>query len=47
MRHPSTFATRALVASCSLLVAACSDDSSTDVQQLAPVGLKNQSSRRR
>ncbi len=43
MRYPSTFATRALLASCGLLAAACSDDSSTIVQQIAPVTLKNQS----
>jgi hypothetical protein len=43
MRYPSTFATRALAASCSLFVVACSDDNSTDVKQIAPVALKNQS----
>jgi hypothetical protein len=43
MRYPSSFPTRALVASCSLLVAACSDDSTTNVQPVAPVALKNQS----
>jgi hypothetical protein len=43
MRYPSTFATRALVASCSLLVAACSDDAGTDIKPVAPVALKNQS----
>ena len=43
MRYLSAFATRAVVASCSLLVAACSDDSSTNVQPVAPVALKNQS----
>ena len=43
MRYPSTFATRALVASCSLLVAACGDDSPTQGETIAPVALKNQS----
>ena len=43
MRSPSTFATRALAASCSLFVVACSDNNSTDVKQIAPVALKNQS----
>ncbi|MEY4855219.1 MAG: hypothetical protein RLZZ97_49 [Gemmatimonadota bacterium] len=43
MRYPSTFATRALAASCSLFVVACSDDNSTDVKQVAPVALTNQS----
>lgn len=43
MRYPSSFPTRALVASCSLLVAACGDDATTNVQPVAPVVLKNQS----
>ncbi len=43
MRYPSTFATRALAASCSLLVAACGDDSPTQGETIAPVALKNQS----
>ncbi len=43
MRYPSSITTRALVASCGLLLAACSDDNTTDAPQIAPVALKNQS----
>ena len=43
MRISARFATRTLAATCGLFVAACGDDSGTDVKSVAPVVLKNQS----